>query len=182
MIFSQLVSIEFGMLLCLFFIISKSLYYSIEFGTFAFLCCKEGTYNKLDFFWKKKNLWVALQYLVLCIWYIFGFLALLSISCPYHYLIFFFFLFFFSPVWWVFNIFSNWFHYFPYHYHAVWTDGGMCHPHSLFNCFIWFELMEVYFCLLFYFLFFGGYQSGLKFLTNEFQQTKNYASLAFYFY
>jgi len=37
------------------------------------------------------------------------------------------------------------------------------------------------FCLFFFF-FFCGYRSSLKFLTNEFQQTENYALLAFYFY
>ena len=93
MIFSQLVSIEFGMLLYIFFIISKSLYYSVEFGTFAFLCCKEGTYNKLDFFWKKKKNYelpfsIAFMYLVY-IWFPYFVINVLSIS--FSYLLFFLF-------------------------------------------------------------------------------------------
>ena len=40
--FLQLVFVEFGTLLCLFFIISKSLHIAL-----AFLCCKQRTYNKL---------------------------------------------------------------------------------------------------------------------------------------
>ena len=67
----------------------------------------------------------------------------------------------------------------------VWNNGGMCHPHSLSNCFIWFEMVEVYFCLSLPFFFFFcvcGYQSGLKSLTDKFQQTSNYALLAFYLY
>ena len=35
--FSQLVFVEFGTLLYIFFIISKSLHYSVEFGKFAFM-------------------------------------------------------------------------------------------------------------------------------------------------
>ena len=93
-----MVSIEFGMLLCLFFIISKSLYYSIEFGTFAFLFCKEGTYNKLDCFLKKKKKIMscpsvfAFMYLVY-IWFLCFVISILSTSLSY--LLFFFYFFFF---------------------------------------------------------------------------------------
>ena len=53
-------------------------------------------------------LWVTIQYLLSCTWFIFGFLSLLSLSFLYHYLIFSFLFFsFIWLVWWVFNIFSN---------------------------------------------------------------------------
>ena len=85
--FSQLISIEFRTLLYLFFIISKHLHYSIEFGTLAFLCCKEGpTTNQIFFYFYE-------LFFNIC-FFIFGFLTLLSLSFPYHYLFFFFFFFF----------------------------------------------------------------------------------------
>ena len=70
------------MLLCLFFIISKSLCI-----TFAFLCCKEGTYIKLRLL---LFLWVVIQYLLSCIWLIFDFFTLLSSFFQYHYYFFLF--------------------------------------------------------------------------------------------
>ena len=171
--FSQLVSIEFGMLLYIFFIISKSLYYSVEFGTFAFLCCKEGTYNKLDFFWKKKKNY-ELPFSI-C-FYVFGFLALLSISFPYHYLIFFFFFLFDECLIFslidsiIFPITNTWF-----------EPMEVCATHIL-SPIVSYGLNWWRYIFVLFFFFFGGYWSNLKFLTNEFQQTENYALLAFYFY
>ena len=128
---------------------------------------------------------------------VFGFLILLSFSFPYHYLFFFFFFFFQFGLFdgcliislidsLIFPITNMWF-----------EIMGVCATHILSPIvsyglkwwrYIFVSLFFLFFLFFFFFFFFifcvcvCGYQSGLKSLTDKFQQTSNYALLAFYLY
>ena len=129
--FSQLVFVEFGTLLCIFFIISKSLHYSVEFGKFAFLCYKEGTYNKLCFLCPSVFVFLYLVY----IWFPYFVIIILSIL----------FFFFFGGLF-------DWFHYFPIT-HMWFEPMEVCATHIL-SPIVSYALSSSYFfsswCLLFF--------------------------------